>query len=437
MNKTVKWLHPVVKTGNRGKLLILMALIGLALNLRSPLTSLSPIIGELQTELGMSSTLAGLLTTIPILCFGLLTPFASGFIARMGIEASIATTLCGVVLGTVIRSIDGVASALVGTIILGAALTVGNIVSLMVIARDFAHRSNSVTGAYTSALNIGTMFTTAFTAPLAIAFGWRMATSFWVVLALVAGVLWGMVFLRSRRRKESSSPALVDRHESSIGRSVEDLSPVVGRLRLPVWKRRIVWLLVVAFAAHLFLYYAITAWLPYYLMETSSMDATSAGIAASAFQICALVGAFGIPALAASGRFSNTVLLSGIGGCWLAIPIGLFIAPSLWPLWALIGGIAQGGGFTIIFMLMVDQSYDIDDNRRISSLVQGLGYTIASLGPIVIGSLHQYFGQWLPSFIFLAVIAMLLLLVSMVMPKGSNLKQEQMARRERFSRFHQ
>ena len=75
--------------------------------------------------------------------------------------------------------------------------------------------------------------------------------------------------------------------------------------------------------------------------------------------------AFGIPAFAASGKFSNITLLSGVGACWLATPIGLLIAPDLWPLWAVIGGIAQGGGFTVIFMLMIDQSYDLNGNRDI------------------------------------------------------------------------
>lgn len=404
-----KELHHVKDTRTGMNILMLIALIGLAINLRSPLTSLSPIIGELQMDLGISSTMAGLLTTIPILCFGILTPLASGFIARMGIEVSVATTLGGVAIGTVLRSLDGIAVALVGTVILGASLTIGNIVSIMIIARDFSRSSNTVTGVYTSALNIGTMFTSAFTAPLAIFFGWRVATTLWVVLAILAGIVWVIVFLRPNH------PNVV------IGKKGTEFN-VSEKWRLPVWKRKFVWLLVIAFASHLFLYYAMTAWLPVYFIETSSMNPTSAGIAASAFQILALVGAFGVPTLAAMGRMSNVALLSGIAACWLAIPIGLFIAPQWWPLWSLIGGIAQGGGFTVLFMLIVDHSHDIDDNRKVSSLVQGLGYSIASLGPIVIGGLNQYFKQWLPGFTLLTMIAIVMLVVSFIMHRDLYLK---------------
>ena len=88
-------------TGTQRNILIFIALIGLALNLRSPLTSLPPIIGVMQTDLGMNSASIGLLTTIPILCFGLFTPFASKFIAKVGIDTAVAVTLFGAGSGTV------------------------------------------------------------------------------------------------------------------------------------------------------------------------------------------------------------------------------------------------------------------------------------------------------------------------------------------------
>ncbi len=422
--------QPIKDSGIRNNLIMLIALIGLAFNLRSPLTSLSPIIGELQLDLGISSTMAGLLTTIPILCFGILTPLASNFIARIGIDIAVATTLCGVAIGTVIRSMDGITMALIGTLILGGALTIGNIVSIMVIARDFSKSSNTVTGVYTSALNIGTMLTSAFTAPLAIFWGWRMATTLWVVLAVMAGIVWVIVFLRSFRVKidKVNNPSKI-----VSGKKTSD-NKVSGKGCLPVWKRKFVWLLVIAFAAHLFLYYAITAWLPAYLIETSGMTSTSAGIASSAFQILALVGAFGVPALAAKGRVGNVALLIGVALCWLAIPVGLYIAPLWWPLWALIGGIAQGGGFTVLFMLIVDHSHDIDDNRRVSTLVQGMGYSIASLGPIVVGSLHQYFKQWLPGFTLLVFIAIVMISMGIIMYRDVYVKQTKTA--EKIIKIH-
>ena len=395
---------------DRVKIFIFMALMALALNLRSPMTSLPPIISQLQAELQMNSTLTGLLTTIPILCFGLLTPFASQFIAKAGMNKAIIVTLVGVLIGTIIRSIAGIPSALIGTVILGASITVGNIVSTMVIARDFSHRSNMATGAYTSALNIGTMLTSALTAPLAILFGWRFATSFWGIFAVLALVMWAMVFCRSKEENRFSKKRTNEVH-TERGNMISN-EPIVS-----VWKRKTVWLLVITFAAHLFLYYAITAWLPSYFMDTTGMDQTAAGVAASAFQICALVGAFGVPIVAATGKIKNAILLTLISSCWVIAMAGLLFLPALWMAWAFIGGIAQGGCFTVVFMIMLEQSYDVYDNRKISSIVQGFGYSVASLGPIITGNLYEYFEGWSASFVLLFIISLLLLITTVFLWK--------------------
>lgn len=406
MKKGPEKTHNTQKSFYVKDILELMVLITLAFNLRGPLTALPPIVHDLRADLGISSTLVGILTTVPILCFGLLTPFASAFIERVGIDTSIFTTLGGIILGTLFRSIGGFSCTLTGTLIIGVAITIGNIVSLMVIARNFPHRASSVTGTYTAALNVGTMLTSAFTAPLAIFYGWRIATAFWMILALVAGMLKSITFLSSRGKTLHESNVTLEKLTETETTSLlmKERPDPAGTIRPRVWKRRMVWFLVVALAAHLFIYYALTAWLPIYLTDSGGMTEVEAGFAASVFQILALVGAFGVPALKSTGRITNATILIWIAFCWIITPLGILFASGIWPLWALICGVATGGGFTIIFMLIVEQAYDINDNRRISSFVQGIAYTLSSLGPIVVGSLHQRFQSWIPGFLLLAVV---------------------------------
>ena len=380
----------------------LLALVVLALNLRSPLTSIAPVIDDLRSDLGIGPAMAGLLTTIPVLCFGVLTPTASMFIARTSIDSAVFATLGGLVIGTIIRSSGGLTAVLAGTVVIGGALTIGNIVSLMVIARDFPRRMHAVTGLYTSGLNVGTMLTSGLTAPLAVFLGWRGAIGAWVVLAFFAMALWSFV---ARRR-------------GAVGRTLGKAKPGVARcgalpvspppVLVSVWRRPLVWLLVIAFAAHLFIYYDITAWLPAFLMQTDGMAATMAGFVASVFQVLALLGSFGVPMLA--GRISGAGLLVGIALAWAVTCVGFLAAPGLWLLWSITGGIASGGGFTTVFMLAMGHAYDLDDNRRVSSVVQGLGYTIASVGPLLIGALHQATGDWSASFSLLAATAALIAL---------------------------
>jgi CP family cyanate transporter-like MFS transporter len=176
----------------------------------------------------------------------------------------------------------------------------------------------------------------------------------------------------------------------------------------PVWRRPLVWLLVLAFTAHLFIYYGLTAWLPAFLIQADGMAATKAGFVASVFQVMALLGAFGVPLLA--GRVSGAALLVGIALAWLVTCTGFLALPGQWLLWSITGGIATGGGFTTVFTLAMGYAHDLNDNRRISSVVQGLGYAIASVGPLLIGALHQAGGGWRLSFSLLASSAALIAL---------------------------
>lgn len=192
---------------------------------------------------------------------------------------------------------------------------------------------------------------------------------------------------------------------------------ITNEPNVSVWKRKPVWLLVMAFAAHLFLYYAITAWLPSYFMDTTGMDQTAAGVAASAFQICALVGAFGVPIIAATGKIKNAILLTIISGCWVIAIAGLLFFPALWIVWAFIGGIVQGGCFTVIFMIILEQSYNVNDNRKMSSIVQGFGYSVASLGPVMMGNLYEYSKGRSASFAVLVMISLILLMTTVFLWK--------------------
>jgi MFS transporter, CP family, cyanate transporter len=81
-------------------------------------------------------------------------------------------------------------------------------------------------------------------------------------------------------------------------------------------------------------------------------------------------------------------------GAWLVFLLGLLVVPAGWALWCAFGGAAQGGGLTVIFALVVRKARDAAENRRMSALVQGGGYTVAATGPFVLGVVHEASGEW-------------------------------------------
>ncbi|MPY85612.1 MAG: MFS transporter [Actinophytocola sp.] len=202
--------------------LLLTAVVLVAINLRGPIAAVSPVLPELRATLGLGSGSASLLTSIPVLCFSIAAPAASMLAARTGLERAISIGLAGIALGTVVRSLDGPAAMLAGTVIIGVAITVGNVLVPVVIKRDFADRVGIVTGLYTAALAGGAALTAALTAPIAAAGGWRLALAVWAGIAVLAWCAWarpGSRRLHAGRRlgHKQAPPRLVPEPRSCPG----------------------------------------------------------------------------------------------------------------------------------------------------------------------------------------------------------------------------
>ncbi len=170
---------------------------GLAFNLRSPITAVAPLLADIRNDLGISKTVAGLLTSIPVFCFGFLAPLASRLIARSSTGHSILLTLVGVIVGIAIRPCGGIELALAGTVLIGVSLTIGNIATMVLIAREFPRRMTTVTGLFTTFLNIGPTVAAATAEPVAKLIGWRWSLGGWAIFPAIALAIWMFVLNRA------------------------------------------------------------------------------------------------------------------------------------------------------------------------------------------------------------------------------------------------
>lgn len=375
---------------------VVVAILLLALCLRGPIIAVSPVVDRIRADLGVGLTTAGLLTSLPVLCFGVVTPLASALLARAGLGRGVTISLAVLLAGIGLRSLDGLPAALAGTVLIGAAITVGNIAVPVVIGRDLHRHAGSVLGAYTAALNVGSMLALALTVPLADRLGWRAAlVVVWGALVLVAAGVWAWAV----RRRGADGPA------ADAAPAPDATAAGVGR---PAWwRRRVVWTLSAAFSGQTFAFYGITAWLPLLLRDELGMPADRAGTSASIFQITALVGAFGVPVLLRVLPGPRGALLAVVAG-WAALPVGLLLAPQLWAVWCAVGGVAQGGGLVVVFALVVRAARDATENRRLSAAVQGFGYVVGASGPLLVGAVHAVAGGWaVPLLVVLGAIAVL------------------------------
>ncbi len=359
------------RAARRGMGLLLAGIVLLGFQLRGPLVALAPIASATEAGWHISSAGFGLLTTVPLLCFGLATPLAPLLARRIGVEPAILLCLGGIVVATVLRSIDGYGVAVAAVVLLGLAITIGNVLVPTVIRRDIPRRGRAaVTGVYGVSLNVGTWLTSLGTVPLAGIFGWRVAAAAWSVVGVATAFLW-IVLLR--RAPSAAEPAAVQR---------------AARYR----PDRLAILLSLGLSCQAFSYYGVTTWLPTLLADERGYSAAAAGAASSVFQLAGAVGSIAVPVL--NLRLPPRTTLAVVGLLWVSLPVGLLVAPEQFLLVAVLGGIAQGGGFAAIFTIVAEVGGDLRRTTSLSAFVQTVCYLVAALAPPVVGAVHQLTGGW-------------------------------------------
>ncbi|WP_435736877.1 MFS transporter [Cellulosimicrobium sp. PMB13] len=396
---------------------LLVAVLLVAVNLRAPLTALPPVVSDVAADLHLTAAAAGLLTGIPVLCFALATPAVAGILGRSSLRTAIGVALLLVLAGTLLRSADlsGVAGPVAagtfaGTVLLGLGITTANLAVPMIAQRDFPGHVGTVTGLYTAAINVGTVATTALTAPLADAVGWRWALASWGVLAVVALVWWLRAVPReaagraARARAGSPSGTTTSPGERDLGAPAEDpalataaaegvtgTDPTAARER-HVLATPFTWWLCAMFALQSSSFYALTAWLPLILEDLAGIPRSASGGAASLFQGFAILGGLAVPL--ATRRLSMRTTFVVVAVLWLALPVGLLVAPGAWVVWASAAGVAQAANFVVIFTLVAQRFPTVRQGRQASATVQSVGYCFAAAAPTAAGALQTATGTW-------------------------------------------
>src|SRR3954462_11236129 len=160
---------------------VLVAIVAVALNQRPAVVAVAPVLRDLRADTGLSAALAGLLTTVPVLCFGAFAPFAPRLARRIGLETAVALSLLLLAGGIALRLFAPVALLYAGSLIVGAAIAFANVLLPAYVKREFV-RPGAVMGLYSASLNVGAAAGAALTVPLATALGlgWRGGPGLWL-----------------------------------------------------------------------------------------------------------------------------------------------------------------------------------------------------------------------------------------------------------------
>lgn len=351
--------------------LLLLGLVLVALNLRPALSSMAPLLSRVSESLGLSASQAGLLTTLPVLCLGLFAPLAPILARRFGSERVILGILLTLAAGIAVRSAFGSTGVFVGSIMAGASIGVIGVLLPGIVKRDFPKHAGTLTGVYTMALCLGAAMAAGATVPLSEHFGdsWSLGLGFWLLPALAAALIW----LPQARQGHGA-------HHVAYR--------VRGLLRDPL-----AWQVTLYMGLQSSLAYIVFGWLPSILIGRG-LSPTQAGLVLSGSVIVQLISSLSAPWLATRGKDQRLVIvvvmllaLAGLFGCLYA-PL-----EGLWG-WAIVLGLGQGGTFALALTLIVLRSKDAHVAANLSSMAQGIGYTLASMGPFAVGLVHDLTGGW-------------------------------------------
>ncbi|MFV3379844.1 MULTISPECIES: CynX/NimT family MFS transporter [Pseudomonas] len=351
--------------------LLLLGLVLVALNLRPALSSMAPVLGQVSEGLGLNASQAGLLTTLPVLCLGLFAPLAPVLARRFGSERVVLGILLTLALGILLRSVLGVTGVFLGSVMAGASIGIIGVLLPGIVKRDFPQHAGTLTGVYTMALCLGAALAAGATVPLARRFddSWARGLGFWLVPALIAMLVW-----------------------LPQARQGHGLHKVAYKVR-GLWRDPLAWQVTLYMGLQSSLAYIVFGWLPSILIGRG-LSPTEAGLVLSGSVIVQLVSSLSTPWLATRGKDQRLaivivmlVTLAGLFGCLYA-PIS-----GLWG-WAVVLGLGQGGTFALALTLIVLRSKDSHVAANLSSMAQGVGYTLASAGPFAVGLVHDLTGGW-------------------------------------------
>ncbi len=362
----------------RGLLLVALAIVLTALNLRTAVNSVGPVLAEIQADLDISGGGAGLITAAPLICFAAIGFAGPPLSARYRDAHVLAGALLAMAAGLLLRAVAGSFAVFVaGTVLAMVGGALGNVLLPGLVKRWFPHRTGLLVGAYTAALTAGGAVAAVTAAPIAEAVGdggWRWALGIWAVLALLAVLPWLAV--------RPSGGATRDTH-LAVRTSALVRSPLA-------------WTFAVFFALQSIQAYVLVGWLPSYLRD-EGLSAGAAGLLLGLNQLLVIPVHAVVPALTVRQRLQRPLLLVCLAGYVVGWG-GLWLAPGAAWLWMVFLAVGLGI-FAMVLALLGMRARTPQSTSALATAVQGWGYVIGGFGPLLVGVVLDLTGSYVGMFV--------------------------------------
>ncbi|MGP3912297.1 CynX/NimT family MFS transporter [Nonomuraea sp. 10N515B] len=385
--------------------LLVLGIVLAALNLRTAVTSVGPLLDQLAGALGMSSVGTGLLTALPVLAFASVGVVTPALASRVGEHRLLLLALLTLGAGMLVRAL--VESAPVFLLSSAVALSggaVGNVLIPTLIKRHFPARTGIMTTVYTTALATGTMLAAAATVPIERASGdWHIALGVWAALAAVAAIPW-LALLRSEPERDAGS------RDSGIRRMLGS---------------RMAWMIATYFGTQSMIAYIMLGWFATILVD-GGYSTSQAGLILGVFTALNIPVSAVVPMVAARFRDQRPVVV-GLVAFYAAGFLGLWAGPMSWALvWAVLITVGMGS-FPLALMMLGLRTRTPETTAGLSAFGQSAGYLMAGAGPLLVGVLYQMTGGWALTYTMIFAVLVVQLLTGLYVGRDRYLEDERPA----------
>ncbi|WFR59184.1 MFS transporter [Anaerocolumna sp. AGMB13025] len=397
--------------------MLVIGIIFIAANLRSPLTAVGPVVDQIRNSLHISNTLAGMITTFPLFAFAFFSPFVPKLARKYGASLVLFWSLIFLTLGIGVRSLFGEIGLFFGTAILGLSISVGNVLVPSLIKRDFSKRVGLMTGVYNASMSLFGAIASGVSIPVAMkaGLGWEGALGIWAALSFFALILW-IPQVKRGKQKTTILEDMVNRDNNA--RRVSVVKHGIGNINesaineVHLWRSPLAWQVTIYTGLQSMVLYCMYAWLPNILIS-QGMKSGDAGWMLSLCQLSSLP--MGLIGSVLAGRKSNQRAMTIVASlCVLSGLLGVFLGETrLEFIWMVLLGSGTALTFSMSLIFFNFRTQNADQAARLSGMAQSVGYLLASFGPMIFGLLHDITDNWTMPLIILIAIAGICLFVGL------------------------
>ncbi|WP_436938130.1 CynX/NimT family MFS transporter [Staphylococcus xylosus] len=371
---------------------VILAIVFIASTLRAPLTSVGPVVDEIKQVMEINNSVAGILTTIPLIIFAIVSPFVSKVTARLMMSRTILYSTMLLIVALYLRIAGDFTLFLIGTVILGIAIAFGNVVLPSYVKWYFPMQIGLATGIYSGTMNFtaglggGLSFPLSEITPL----GFRLSLSFWILFAIIAIILW---IPKARKGVQLEKATAIAEQQDRPK-------------KVTITKSKLAWMVALTMGFQSMVFYTVVAWVPSILVDRG-LDPSTAGYLLMLNQFSQVPMTFTFPIIAS--KLKDQRILVVIITVLFLVGFSLFFTQSLVLLiiGIIIAGLAMGACFSLCMTFFSIRARTSDGSISLSGFGQSVGYLIAAVGPFLIGYLHDATESWDSGIIALIVMSVL------------------------------